>query len=232
MTPTWDGCSKLVEVTSTRANPATPAILWLTGALVFFVFEAIAAASVAPPYRYSYVSDYISQLGVPGWTPLAAVMNVGLCVQAVLFLVGAVFAARTSATGHRTLFRVLAALYALGLILVASVPFGVGAPATDLSGFHWLGALLAIFLGNAAIVAGSSVVAGLLDVRWYRKVSVALAVLGILSFLILSQPAAQPTLGIWERGSVYSVMLWQMLSAVLLLTEVRHRRTAGITTGE
>ena len=123
ITPT-SGCSKLVEVTSTRANGKTPAILWLTAALVFFVFEAIAAASVASPYRYSYVSDFISQLGVPAVTPLpAAVMNVGLCVQGVLFLVGAVFAARMSATGHRTLFRVLAALYAVGLVLVAAVPF-------------------------------------------------------------------------------------------------------------
>lgn len=218
----------LVEVTSARADPRIPAILWLTAALVFFVFEAIAAASVAPPYRYSYVSDFISQLGVPAWTPLAAVMNVGLCVQGVLFLVGAVFAARMSATGHRTLFRVLAALYAVGLVLVAAVPFGVGAPATDLSGFHWLGALLGIFVGNAAIVTGSSVVGGLMNVRWYRKASVLLAALGILSFLIFSQPAAAPTLGIWERGCVYSLMLWQMLSAVLLLKEVRHRRTGQI----
>ncbi|MDT5337262.1 MAG: hypothetical protein QOD90_2767 [Mycobacterium sp.] len=217
----------MVEVTSTRAN-TTPAILWLTAALVFFVFEAIAAASVAPPYDYSYVSDYISQLGVPGWTPLAAVMNVGLCVQGVGFFVGAILAGRASATGRRSLFRVLAAFYALGMLLVAAVPFGVGAPATDMSGFHWLGALLAIFVGNAAIVAGSSVVAGLVGVRWYRKASVLLAVLGILSFLILSQPAAAPSLGIWERGSVYSVMLWQMLSAVLLLNEVRHRRTGEI----
>lgn len=207
---------------SIRANSTTTlAALWLTAALVFFISEAIAAASIAAPHSYSYASDYISQLGDPGWTPLAVVMNVGFSVQGVLFLVGAVLAARASATGRRRLFLVLAALYAPGTILVAAVPFGAGTPAGNLAGLHWLGALLAIFGGNAAIVAGSSVVAGMVEVRWYRKASVVLAILGFVSFLILGQPAARPTLGIWERGSVYSVMLWQTISAVLLLTRRR-----------
>jgi hypothetical membrane protein len=228
ITPTR-GCFRLVGVTSTRANSTNLAALWLTAALVFFISEAIAAASIAAPHRYSYASDYISQLGVPGWTPLAVVMNVGLYVQGVLFLVGAVLAARASATGRRRVFLVLAALYSLGTILVAAVPFGVGAPASNLLGLHWLGALLAIFAGNAAIVAGSSVVAGLVGVRWYRKTSVVLAVLGFVSFLILGQPAARPSLGIWERGSVYSIMLWQIFSAVLLLARRSRRSTKAPT---
>jgi hypothetical membrane protein len=219
----------LVDVTSTRANPTTLAALWLTAALVFFASEAIAAASVAPPNRYSYASNYISQLGVPGWTRLAAVMNASLCLQGILFFIGAVIAARASAAGRRRLFLVLAALYSLGTILVAAIPFGVGTPVSNLAVFHWLGALLAIFGGNAAIVAGSSVVAGLVEVRWYRKTSVVFAVLGFVSFLILSQPAAQPTLGIWERGSVYSIMLWQIFSAVLLLARRSRRSTTAPT---
>jgi hypothetical membrane protein len=219
----------LVGVTSIRANSTTLAALWLTAALVFFISEAIAAASIAAPYSYSYASDYISQLGNPGWTPRAVVMNVGLYVQGVLFLIGAVMA-RASATGRRRLFVVLAALYALGIILVATVPSGVGAPASNLGVLHWLGALLAIFGGNAAIVAGSSVVAGLVEVRWYRKASVVLAILGFVSFLILSQPAARPSLGIWERGSVYSIMLWQILSAVLLLARRRAASPRSVAT--
>jgi hypothetical membrane protein len=224
------GCSRLVGVTSIRANSTTLAALWLTAALVFFICEAIAAASIAAPNRYSYASDYISQLGDPGWTPLAVVMNVGLYVQGVLFLVGAVLAARASATGRRRLSLVLATLYALGIFLVATVPFGGGAPANSRGLLHWLGALLAFFGGNAAIVAGSSVVAGLVQVRWYRKASVVLAILGFVSFLILGQPAARPTLGIWERGSVYSVMFWQTFSAVLLFARRKAASPPSVAT--
>jgi Protein of unknown function (DUF998) len=215
----------LHTVTSTRANFTILPTIWLVGALAFFITEALAAAAVPPPYIYSYARDYISQLGVPGWTRLAAVMNAGFCAQGVLFLVGALLAARTSATGRRRLFVVLVALYALGDVLVAAFHGDPATAASGAGGLHWLGALLAILAGNAAILAGSSVVAGLVNMRWYRRVSVFLAVLGFLSFVILGNPAARSHLGVWERGCVYSTLLWQILSALVLLLA---RRKANI----
>ena len=215
-------------MTSTRANLTILATIWLAAPFVFFITEAAAAAAVPPPYIYSYAHDYISQLGVPGWTQLAAVMNAGFYVQGVLFLVGAILAARESATGRRRLFVVLVALYALGDVLVAAFH---GDPAKAASGagpLHWLGALLAMLAGNAAILAGSSVVAGLVNLRWYRRVSVFLAVLGFLSFVILGNPAARSYPGLWERGCVYSILLWQIFSALVLLLA---RRTANIARG-
>ena len=215
-------------MTSTSAKTRTLPTLWLAGALVFFVAEAIAAAAVTPPFRYSYVSDYISQLCVPGWTRLAAVMNAGLCVQGVTFFIGAVLAARMSASGRHPIFVILAALYGLGVVLVGAVPIGPDAPAINLTVFHRLGATLAIFGGNATVIAGASVIAGLVGVRWYRWMSVGLGILGFLSFWILTQPAAQPTLGIWERGCVYSVMVWQIFSAVVLFARPRVARPSDV----
>lgn len=206
-----------MSVTSTRPVATILAALWLTGALAFLICEATAAAAVTPPYSYSYASDFISQLGVPGWTGLAAVMNAGFYLQGILLLGGAVLAVRESATGHRHGFLVLAALYALGAVLVATFHAGPGAAADNLLVYHWLGSLLVFLGGNAAILAGSSVVADLVGVRWYRKVSLVLAVLGFLSFVVFGNPAARPYLGVWERGSVYPLLLWQMLSAALLL---------------
>ena len=212
------------DLTKTRARSAlvNPATMWLAAAFAFFICEAIAAASVSALHPYSYTKNFISELGVPGRTPLAVVMNVGFWLQGLLFLGGAILAARQSATGHRRLFVGLAGLNALGDVLVAT--FHGNALALGNNGaaaLHWYGALFGIIGGNAAVITGSKVVAGLVTARWYRRVSVILGVAGILSLLIIGNPTAQLHPGIWERGSVYSILLWQVLSATLLLAQRR-----------
>jgi len=192
----------------------------MAAALVFFISEATAAASVSPPY--SYTGHYISELGVPGSTPLAWVMNLGFWLQGILFLAGAVLASRGSATGRRRLFIVLVAMTALGDVLVATFHGNaLAAGDTNAAVLHWWGTLLAILGGNAAIIVGSSVVAGLVKTRWYRAVSVSLAVLGYLSLLFVGHAVGQLNPGLWERGAVYPIFMWQMLSAVLLIARQR-----------
>jgi hypothetical membrane protein len=203
------------------------ATVWLAAALVFFISEAIAAASVSPPY--SYATDFISELGVPGSTPLAVVMNLGFWLQGILFLVGAVLATRDSVTGRRRLFIVLVAMTALGDVLVATFHGdALAAGNNNAAALHWYGSLLAILGGNAAIIAGSSVVAGLVKMRWYRAVSVSLAVLGFLSLLFVGHPVGQLNPGLWERGAVYSIFLWQIFSAVLLIARRRADTPRGV----
>jgi len=46
----------------------------------------------------------------------------------------------------------------------------------------------------------------------------------------LAIPAAStPHPGVWERMSVYSTLIWQILSAVLLLTQSMRRLSASPT---
>jgi hypothetical membrane protein len=218
----------LRTVKGTRANLTTLATIWLAAALVFFGCEAI-AASVSP--GYSYATNYISELGVPGSSRLAVVMNLGFWLQGTLFLVGAVLAIRFSATGRPRLFVVLVSMYALGDVLVATFHGNAAAAGNYTAAtLHWLGSLLAILGGNAAIIAGSSVVAGLVKMRWYRAVSVSLAVLGLLSLLFVGGVVGQLNPGLWERGAVYSIFLWQILSAVLLIARRRADTSRGVAT--
>jgi hypothetical protein len=91
---------------------------------------------------------------------------------------------------------------------------------------HDTGALLAIVGGNAAILAGSSTVRNVGGPPWYRAASLGLAVLGLLSFVVLvidSKTAAVNILsnGVWERGSVYSIIVWQLFTAGYLLSRGR-----------
>lgn len=175
-----------------------------------------------PDPGYSYATQLISELGVPGRSPLSVVMNVGFCLQGLLFLAGAVLVTRVAETGRRQLFLVLVSVHAFGAILLAAFHGDLGAAGNYEGGaLHWFGALFAMIGGNAAIIAGASVVAGLVTARWYRAVSITLGVVGLLSLFIIGNPTAQLTPGIWERGAVYTILLWQILSAFLLFARRR-----------
>jgi hypothetical protein len=139
-------------------------------------------------------------------------MNAAFVFQGTLFFAGA--ALLSHGTGRRRA-RILvgcAAANAVGNIVVATVP---GGP-TGLAWLHVAGAVLAIVGGNAAILVGSSIPrAG----RCYRAISVGLAVLGLLSFVLLALLSG-PAL---ERTSVYTIIGWQVLSAFRMIVP---RRTA------
>lgn len=155
--------------------------------------EGIAAASFPP--SYSYVRNFISELGVPAQSPLAWLMNTGFCVQGVLFVVGAVAIRAPWLTA-------LTAVNFFGNLTIAFFHSG--------SATHAVGAVLAIVGGNAAILAGSSITGG-----WHRVVSVGLGMLGLLSFALFAVELKTGTghLGLVERCSVYPITAWQLLTA-------------------
>jgi len=184
-------------------RPRLGAGIWIVGPLTYLILEAVAA--VAFPH-YSYAQNFISDLGVAA-SPREAVMNAAFCLQGTLFLVGALFLNRAR------LFLTLAVANALGNVLIAIFHSGVAA--------HAVGAVLAIVGGNAAILAGSRISGPL-----YRRVSVGLGVFGLLSFVVfilVLQHVLHAPLGVWERGSVYSILLWQMFTAAWLIAASSRR---------
>jgi uncharacterized membrane protein len=62
--------------------------------------------------------------------------------------------------------------------------------------------------------------------RAYRAASVGLAALGLLSFVLLAIAATTSVTmmlpsAVWERTSVYTIIGWQVLSALVLLARQR-----------
>lgn len=183
--------------TSRRAAAA-----WLSGAVVFLTAEAAAAWAYRPDY--SYASDFISDLGVPGdRSPLAWLMNTGFCLQGSLFLLGAVLWARGAARA----FVVAAGANAVGNYLIAFCHSG--------SATHAVGAVVAIVGGNAALLAGSSTFGDRL-----RALSLILGLTGLLAFLVFVAVLNDRNfpVGIAERGSVYSITVWQTVCAAVVLS--------------
>lgn len=184
------------------------AVLWLLAAAGYLAAEAFAATALP---GYGYGADYISTLGDPAVSPHAPLMNAAFAVQGVCFATaGALFAAHAPRSRNRLGFMVFAIGNGIGNVLIAVVHSGQGNP------WHVIGAVLAIVGGNGAALAGSA----LRTSKPYRVASIALGALGLLCLVMVGSGAGQ--VGLWERGSVYPIFAWQILTAVVLL-----RRQAG-----
>jgi hypothetical membrane protein len=197
------------------------AVLWVVAAVGYLVLEAVAAAGFQP--GYSYAHNYISDLGVAAGklvhgqmvdSPRAYLMHTAFYLQGVLFFLGALLIVGVPDNRRARMFLGLVAANGVGNIVIGTVHSGK---------LHAAGAALAIVGGNAAILTGSAAIRTLGGRRWYRRISKFVAILGLLCLLMLminsaTAPANLLPDGTWERGSVYSITLWQLLTATCLLT--------------
>jgi Protein of unknown function (DUF998) len=202
-----------------RLGARAAAVVWLAGAVVYLVSEAIAAASFL---GYSYVADYISDLGA------AAVMNIGaFMLHGSLFLVGAIIIARSCPTVGWVgwSFVLAAAANAIGNIVVGT--FRSGAPAGEVN-WHAIGAGMAIVGGNIAVIIAGLGSRRIGAPRSYRLASVVIGVFGIACLVTLIIDGADGSrvlpVGLVERGSVYSIIAWEIMTGVLILYRARCSR--------
>jgi hypothetical membrane protein len=194
------------------------AALWVVAAVGYLILEAVAAAGFTP--AYSYAHNYISDLGVSAVSPRAYLMHAAFYLQGTLFFLGGVLILGIPESPRARVFLGLLAANSIGNITIGTVHSG---------NVHRAGAALAIVGGNTAILAGSAVIATVGGWRWYRHISKLLAALGLLSLLMLMINSATSRTnllpdGAWERGSVYSITAWQLLTAACLMWRTAARR--------
>jgi hypothetical membrane protein len=197
-----------------RLGARTAAAIWLVSAAVYLVSEAIAAGSLP---GYSYAADYISDLGA------SAVMNVGgFMLHGSLFFVGAIVISRSCPTlGWAGWGFVLAsAANAIGNVLVGTFRSGMPLTAGDVN-WHAIGAGLAIVGGNIAVIIAGLGSRRLGSPRSYRLASVVVGVVGIGCLLTLIIDGTNGSrllpVGVVERGSVYSIVVWEIITGVTIL---------------
>lgn len=203
-------------------SSARGAALWVVAAVAYLALEAVAAASFHP--HYSYARNYISDLGLPGSalvrgravdSPRAGLMHAAFSVQGTLFFFGALLMVANQRGGRRgDAFLGAVGANAIGNAVIASVHSGA---------VHVGGAVLAIAGGNVAIALGSTVIEIPTGSRFYGCASKGLAALGLSCFVVLAvrSTTGHPDLlpdGVWERGSVYSITVWQLVTGAWLLT--------------
>ena len=185
---------------------------WLLAGVAYVLCETVSARKYP---GYDYARDYISALGVPADSPSARLMNAGAFVlHGLLFAAAGLLLARTVGQRGRawTVFAALTVANGVGNVLVGL--FHAGS-----SPLHGLGALLAIVGGNAAMILAGNLFRGLGAPRWFCVGSRVLGAVGIASFVALLASAGRGTgvEGAVERGSVYTIIVWDVVAGLVLL---------------
>jgi len=215
-------------VTDATGRQRAGAAVFILAGLQYASLELIAAAAwTSPPYDYAY--NYISDLGVPDPqlydgrvvdSPLAWAMNTAFVLDGVLFALAAILLSTLFSGAGRRLFVSFAVLHGVGSVVVGLVD-----EAADAGSLHLLGALLSIVFGNLAVFVVGLSRRRLGLPRWLGIVSLTLPVVGLLSEAVLFVSTGDALDGLWERGGVYSITVWELLFGAAMLARWRASRT-------
>ena len=111
---------------------------------------------------------------------------------------------------NRTVFYIFTLITSLGVIIVGLIQGGN--PLT--SGYHTLGAVMAILGGNILIVL---IARSMDDFETYQKITLALGIIGLVAFWIMFFNVESIYMPILERLSVYTLILWSLITGVFLV---------------
>ena len=152
-------------------------------------------------------------------------MNASFMLEGVLFATGVVLLARLISGRTRRVAIALALAHGIGMVLVGLFHGSPGGRSADLV-VHIVAAAVGILCANIlAIMAGS--VRSLALPAAYLAFSIAVGVVGILSEALVSVSVSAA--GLFERGGVYSWLLWGFVTGALVLVR-QMRRVAVVET--
>lgn len=208
--------------------------LWMVSGLWYLLCEAVAASGFA---GYSYSHNYISDLGVPTAgvldgreldSQLSAVMNAGFIGEGLLvFLASITLVAALLERVSMAVAACLLSIHSAGIVLAALVPGSPENAANGLMVYHVLGAVCAIVAGNvAAIVTGGFALRKYLP-RFVGIGGVVLGIIGLVSAACLELKVGLFPDGVWERGAVYTIIVWHLVLGAALSYGARTSATTG-----
>ncbi|WP_322857262.1 hypothetical protein [Mycobacterium shigaense] len=90
----------------------------------------------------------------------------------------------------------------------------------------WILAAVGYLVLESAVAASAGPAYGYAARHWYRRICILVATFGVLCLIMLTINArtARAELlpdGAWERGSVYSIILWQLVIAIDIVSTRR-----------
>ncbi len=199
------------------------AYIFLVAPLMFFVLEFVSAMAWQNP-TYSYLQNYVSDLGVPVDTvfqgrhinsPLHALMNFNFIAYAILILIATIGISPSLKIKRKNLGIGLLIAHSLGFILVGLFP------GYDWWGgiYHSIGAIPVIFGGNLGIMALGSAVGKSTHNRFFSSVSILLGLVGLVGIFTVLYLASKGLgyQGLFERIAIYPTFIWEIFFGTALL---------------
>lgn len=185
-------------------------IVFIFGSLYYILTEAISATYFDASLFNTYVFHTISELGIPNAnSPLFWLMNSAFILIGLTLIFGNFYKFKDYIIKNNILFYILTLITGLGVIIVGLIHGGN--PLT--SGYHALGAVMAILGGNVLLVLISK---SMNDFAGFQKTTLILAGIGLIAFWIMFFIMENSYMPVFERISVYTLIIWSFLAGVYI----------------
>ena len=188
-------------------------IVMILGSIYYMLAEAITAIFFNDSLMNTYLFHTISELGIPNFnSPLFYLMNSAFILIGLALLFGNFYKFKDFIAKNKTIFYILTIITSIGVIIVALIH--AGNPIT--AGYHSLGAVMAILGGNILLI----IISRSMDkFESYQKISLVLGLIGLIAFWIMFFSMDSIYMPIFERLSVYTLIIWNFLTGLYLLKE-------------
>ena len=186
-------------------------IVLIVGSLYYIVAEAISATFFKASLINTYLFHAISELGIPnGNSPLFWLMNSAFVFIGITLIFGYFYKFKDAIVKNKIICSIFILITSLGVIIVGLIHGGN--PLT--SGYHTLGAVMAILGGNILLVLISK---SMNNFDNFQKITLTLGIFGLIAFWILFFNVESVYMPIFERLSVYTLIIWSFLTGVYLI---------------
>ena len=186
-------------------------IALIIGSLYYIVAEAVSATFFNASFFNTYVFHAISELGIPNLnSPLFWLMNSAFILVGLALIFGYFYRFKDLIVKNKAVISIFTLITGLGVIIVGLIHGGN--PLT--SGYHTLGAVMAILGGNILLVLISK---SMDDFGAYQKMTLILGIVGLIAFWIMFFILKNPYMPVFERLSVYTLIIWSFLTGRFLV---------------
>ena len=188
-------------------------IVFIMGSLYYLIVEAISATFFNDSLINTYLFHTISELGIPSAnSPVYFLMNSAFIIIGLTLLFGNFYKFKDFIIKNKTIFFIFTLITSLGVIIVGFIHGGN--PLT--SGYHTCGAVMAILGGNILLVLISK---SMNEFGVYQKITLILGLMGIVVFWIMFFNMENSYMPVFERFSVYTLILWSFITGLFLMTK-------------
>ena len=186
-------------------------IALIIGSLYYLLAEVISAAFFKASISNTYIFHTISELGIPnGNSPLFWLMNSAFILIGLTLLLGNFYKLKDLIIKNKSIFYIFTLITAFGVIIVGLIHGGN--PLT--SGYHTLGAVMAILGGNILLVLISRFMG---EFGNYQKATLLLGIIGLIAFWVMFFNIQSIYMPVFERLSVYTLIIWSFMTGIFLL---------------
>lgn len=186
-------------------------IALIIGSLYYVVAEAVCATFFNASFSNAYVFHTISELGIPNLnSPLFWLMNSAFILVGLALIFGYFYRFKDFIVKNKAIISIFTLITGLGVIIVGMIHGGN--PLT--SGYHTLGAVMAILGGNVMLILISR---SMDDFGDYQKITLILGIFGLIAFWIMFFIIGNAYMPVFERLSVYTLIIWSFITGLFLV---------------